>query len=165
MSRIFRLFVLCLVAFQTNSKTVQGQEIDLLKHKLAGSWFLEKTFRVEKNDTIKMGPLMVALSHPPFDGPMSLEIDTFQNFRFYRSTGGVPLTPRYGKIAVEKRLYHTAKELNYMLFIDGNEESQGKNSMQTTECLNGYLLNWDNEIMHLRTDDYTERIFRLMKSR
>ena len=164
MRSVLKLSALWLFAFQLNLNTAQSQ-VDSIMQKLIGTWFLQKSFRIKDNDTIAMGPLMVALSHPPFDGPASIEIDSTLNFRIYQSSGGVPLSPFIGKILLEKRTYKESTDRLYLKFQDNEEAFKQANSILTADFMSGYLLNLNGKIIHLKSQESVERIFHLMKVR
>jgi hypothetical protein len=164
MRSVLKLSALWLFAFQLNLNTAHGQ-VDSIMHKLIGTWFLQKSFRMQNNDTISMGPLMVALLHPPFDGPTSIEIDSALNFRIYQSSGGVPLSPLFGKILLEKRTYEESTDRLYLKFQDNEEAFKQANSILTADFMSGYLLNLNGKIIHLKSQESVERIFHLMKVR
>ena len=140
----------------------KAQANDALLLKLHGNWMLIKSFRIEKTDTIDMGPLMVAIGRPPFDGPMSLFVDSLLNFRIQQSSGGVPMNPYVGKVLIGKRNINPTETAYYLTFQDGDSDYKRLTSLQDASFLSGYVLNITADTLQLKNEMSTERIFKRM---
>jgi hypothetical protein len=109
-----------------------------------------------------MGPLMVAIGCPPFDGSMSLFVDSLLNFRIQQSSGGVPMNPYVGKVLIGKRNINPTETAYYLTFQDGDSDYKRLTSLQDASFLSGYVLNFTSDTLQLKNEMNTERIFKRM---